>query len=1527
MKMFKIFFVSLMMSFFFLPKAYCVGESLGIALGGSAEVLDNIDTPSEALAIVILKKNYEEVAELIGDYEKGTQALDGMPPEKIKAWWGDRMTAALKVFETGQQLLKAVEKTQEGDYGEATLRVLYAGAEALNNPLVKMIASSAIYTHKSYQALEATGVARDIEALYGKVDSDRRLLGEQDPNADGPKLIEINDENLQYFFDNYVDDNSPRDTQTRQLVKTYVKNRLNGTWPEAEWQRYVYLVGMYGLSSNPKHQEEIAEVGASFKKQVFKWLESLLQDVNAQAKLNWGQARLRQLTPQLQAYIQKLGGAVGRFQDMKGTFEQLENMKKNVPEWKRVLSESPAQLEKARKMLTEPKQIGQVQGLCNTWISKMRTATSGAHVVGEMALWESLKAEQGQWYEIEKQINAITERMQKDVAKDPALVYAAPAGEDISDEKKFYQENFAPLMKPFDKWEPSPEEAEAEMEARLNQGDFEGAEAVLAQWDKNQEIFQKYYDRDQGLPSIVKAHKDNMIIPIQDRLNEVSQDVAFYNKEDARLRRDSIHDSEQEREFIAVNQNRASAELLVKKLTDEIGFCNGVFSQFVDEVNLSLQNLTYAQWMVEKSKLDRMRDFVFRLRQSAEREWQQYLSSVIQVESQLPIKQLTNLENPQGSHHDKAVDEMVSLLEKAENDLAKIDVFVAGAPFDYVTSLASLYDQMGNRSYQVKGEKIDTEEVRRAMLNMEALFAEWKLAAESWKNLEKIAAEDLNRVRILVDREGADAYAKRKDTIEKSIILYPDLVAKIRSRAKDYLEAVDKVEGDREQDSFWLQSKLHEVQSFFNSQKEQKVIQSRNNDFLDYELVIPLEGEMAFVESPYRRYMMEQDFKDLVQTAENEWSTYAGFQFIQKFAPKVYQKFMDGLKPDTLKFAAEDNCIVRTPQSEVGSVIWQSDIAKFENAVNAVKYDATSIEFMQQIVTLTGVGGVPTFLKSSDTKSNYAVDESYAAFADDYNNPVGKRFIAALSVLKKTLSDRDKYLETSQGSTGSGPSSQPGAGQGMGPGSSQSGIGQGQQPGSGQPAGQGAPSEFAQQQGTMKQGAGPSQGVSPAGQSASQSPGSAEMPPLLQKERAPGNVSVGLSGYDLLNPRLNTVSLRDASGEVVLASSDLRQGAIEITARLSRIDQVLAVLFSEDDGRTWKELALSQDLAASFVPIPDKRYQPVIKIKTTDYQEKIFKLFESVSAIIYKDINYDDLIASTVKLIAEAYEMNNVSLFSDAISRDYLGNKISLVEGVRLDFDLFTSIRLTIYIDRIEKRQDTFVAETRWDKTQTPRSGGSEQRTSGKTTMVFALEDGKMKIKNLRGNLIYATLSPEIAQASGLPQTTVDEVRTAQLERNPVQPGAGETEQQSDGVTSSSTLSILHGSVRSAPPAPPHPGTNVHSFDFSAGAEGAYGAGDFNYLQYSPGGPNLTDQFTKNGVAAIREITSSTFESLDEAPATGYGDSFDDLIEGHVYVFKTNEGYYGKFKVTSIVNTIGVDDYIAFDYVVQTDGTTNIQSQ
>ena len=406
----------------------------------------------------------------------------------------------------------------------------------------------------------------------------------------------------------------------------------------------------------------------------------------------------------------------------------------------------------------------------------------------------------------------------------------------------------------------------------------------------------------------------------------------------------------------------------------------------------------------------------------------------------------------------------------------------------------------------------------------------------------------------------------------------------------------------------------------------------------------------------------------------------------------------------------------------------------------------------------------------------------------------------------------------------------------------------------------------------------------------------------------PGGLA-SLYGYYIINPRLNTYSLPGAFGEVVLLKNDLKQGQIELTGRLSHLNKVNKILISIDNGLSWTELDKNQDISYSFSPLPDKRYKPIIRIKTADFQDIDIPFFSNIDYLVYRNIDYNQLVAETIKKIAEAYETQNLGLFSEYVSRDYLGNKNFLIEGVRLDFDLFTDIKLTIYINRIEKRANMFVAETKWDKIQTPKKTGQQQRTSGNTTFMFVWEEGKMKIKNLRGNLIYATLSPEIAQASGLSQKTVEQIRTARDERNPVQPGAGTTE-DSGGVSSSGIITVQYSPTVTAVG---WPGTG---FDFTANSEVAWND------------PNSDVTFESNMIFGDQfQEVSQAFDELTEAPSSGYTSGGLGNNVGKVFVFITKEGYYGKMEILTFSDLGGGIFSLTFKFALQTDGSRNLRTK
>ncbi|MDD4956805.1 MAG: hypothetical protein PHH49_02845 [Candidatus Omnitrophica bacterium] len=406
-------------------------------------------------------------------------------------------------------------------------------------------------------------------------------------------------------------------------------------------------------------------------------------------------------------------------------------------------------------------------------------------------------------------------------------------------------------------------------------------------------------------------------------------------------------------------------------------------------------------------------------------------------------------------------------------------------------------------------------------------------------------------------------------------------------------------------------------------------------------------------------------------------------------------------------------------------------------------------------------------------------------------------------------------------------------------------------------------------------------------------------------------------GYNVGGVRVNTVVLPRTSGEVTLMNNDLMDGEIEVEGYIDNLHDVRVILAAED-GEAWRELPLEGHFKYRFRPFANRPYSPVIRLKMNSSDDITLDLLAPGQTLVYKDMDYTQLIVETVTKLAEAYERESLAIFAPYISKDFLGNKTFLEEGLRFDFDMFNDIRLSIFINRIEKGRDYFSVETKWNKSQVVYKTGQQQRTSGNTVMVFVFEDGKMKLYNLRGNLIYATLSPEIAEASGLSQSVVEQITEARNSRNPVQPGAGDTEENGGLSSGGAPISTRQGTVTCVPGGP----AGARGFDFTAGnPDVAPGQG---------GNPNAdidleyADQFWSQNGARIQDVTATyTYGELTTAPDVVDAGTVNPL-PGKVYLIRTSEGYYGKVRITNYTDNVGVSSTVTFDYAIQTDGSRNI---
>ncbi|MBF0252707.1 MAG: hypothetical protein HQL29_02730 [Candidatus Omnitrophica bacterium] len=427
--------------------------------------------------------------------------------------------------------------------------------------------------------------------------------------------------------------------------------------------------------------------------------------------------------------------------------------------------------------------------------------------------------------------------------------------------------------------------------------------------------------------------------------------------------------------------------------------------------------------------------------------------------------------------------------------------------------------------------------------------------------------------------------------------------------------------------------------------------------------------------------------------------------------------------------------------------------------------------------------------------------------------------------------------------------------------------------------------------------------------------------------------------FDVNDPSVNGRPVGNRTGTFIIEKKDAPGGKLTITADLPNVREYASVLISEDSGNSWKPIPLNSKISYSFNAVPEKKYKPFLQIKTDTGREVIVDIFKGIDGIVYKDLDYMKEVQDAIVKMADAYEKRDVFKFMEYVARDFAGNRNTLEEGVRTDFDMFMDTRLSIYINRINTSGGNYIAEIKWDKKQVPKKTMREQRTSGNTSFIFINENGKIKLKNLRGNLIYATLSPEIAETSGLPSGTVDDIRKARDERNGQQPGAGKVE-DSGGAGGSGDGG---GGLGGGPGEPGGRGIAASNIE----------SGNFSLTQTAFHPPMSNQGFDFSGRRVVTEVDNSlvdrtsadfkrregwlilgsgvgfvplgvgSIDGITEVPASGYSSGPGDFREGRVYAISMPDGTYAVVQSISTNPAWGMPQTTTFKYKYQKNGSRN----
>ncbi len=1233
---------------------------------------------------------------------------------------------------------------------------------------------------------------------------------------------------------------------TRALVKSYVKTALGEQWPEESWSEYMKSWMSIGSGIDTKKSAEIRLLANEWRNKARGWIMHLIKDVNKQAKLSWEQARLRKQMAEFDAFVKRVSHFYHN--DFDRMLKEFLEIKKNKAAEKNLVKLPAKSKQEYKKMLSMVNQI------------------NGASLKKAYSLEKTID----RW-----QLNCLeaASRMER---INPSLSRALYAEREkwlklklkLNDKVDALEENISTdvISTKFPAYKGDPKYREAYYEDKTKAKDYYSKyfSKILKKFDfSSVSATVQVFDIDKKPMRLsLTGNESELEKKITLQLNKgdfigAKNIIDFWKKDVLIAKSQYFHKIRQKMQEVIANRPSEVQDTI----PDNEAW--GAAIHIAKDVLENLLSASQLEYNTELSKLLHINKAYHSLAEVLKRREELFIEQCNRIAVVLPTPGLSNI----------LYNRAVKLLKEADNITYTYMPHPVEQPpilaYQIPLQLSKLLPPVDNNPGLPLVMVNEATDLRNK-------FAEWDEVIKEFHNLDIPSASEVDQIRVLVDPSfnPLDNINKITQSIEsiKELRMLPAQL----DVAVHRLELIQK---NKEIDRDNIEKKLKRITMFFKELEEKKLIERGGiND--DYRVVLParLLNGMLLMTEPFPHYATRKELDKIVEPILKAWDSLPHNirSFIRSNAPLHFNRWEKIMSLNNIKAARCSNFILLGRSS---APIYEDNLKRaLSLALNVRARDPKYSKIMEKIAQLVpGLMDIPT---KEDIQRE---DQRKAAMHHLTLKQYYRKFSPSKQVIYYVLTDAAKKAMHSKKLIS------------CDIGRMYTHLAQRVEQLNGDYHAYEAElnrkiaekeSERIQKKEYMK----------------AEEQGDQDL-----RSMSPFRLA-GFYGYSIENARLNSRSLQNARGTVILTKENLRLGEIVIDAKLFTTKQAKKMLFSIDGGRTWSQIPVASDIHFAFTPLSDRYYDFILKIQTADGREPMVKLFPNVDKFLFKDVNFNTLIVKTVKEIANAYERKDINAFSRYISRDYLGNKALLEEGVRFDFDLFNNIRLLIYINRIEKRSNFFVVTTKWDKTQTPIKTGEEQRTSGHTTFMFVLEDGKMKIKNLRGDLIYATLSPEIAQASGKSPSVVSKIRTARDERNPEQPGAGEVE-DSGGVTSSSAALTVYTT----------PILNVPGFP-------GIGFDATSNVEVTAASSNSDMDFEDNlifGTTGLQKITGQTFNQITEAPTSGYTTA--GVINegaGTVYVFITREGYYAKMEILSFDGTPGGN--LQFKFAVQTDGSTNL---
>lgn len=242
-----------------------------------------------------------------------------------------RKAASGDMYGAGEESILAILAEVAGWDASGKAYLKYLG---ISTGVFQLALTAYSITKESFAQVESTRIARDIESLYGAIESDpvlkprksRQLGDKSDP-------IPVNKESVEYVFRKVV-----QDTSWRNRLKAYVSEELGKEFPEPstwDWLNIVAVDG--GRGSDRAAQAEVLKN----RQEIETWIAGLLSRLNQYARAAESEVIMqktfaeiakasRKLTPEFQKFAVSVEEAVKRLPEIDAYAKQVPQVIANA---------------------------------------------------------------------------------------------------------------------------------------------------------------------------------------------------------------------------------------------------------------------------------------------------------------------------------------------------------------------------------------------------------------------------------------------------------------------------------------------------------------------------------------------------------------------------------------------------------------------------------------------------------------------------------------------------------------------------------------------------------------------------------------------------------------------------------------------------------------------------------------------------------------------------------------------------------------------------------------------------------------------------------------------------------------------------------------------------------------------------------------------------------------------------------------------------------------------------------------------